>query len=284
MINNKTRLMGLFGYPLGHTLSPLMHNLTLEKMGLNYIYLPLEVQPDGISQAVEAIRVFKMQGVNVTIPYKEQVIPYLDNLSPEAEACGAVNLIKNEKGRLTGYNTDGLGFIAGLKEANINISGHMVLIGAGGAARAVAYALASEEADAITFLDININKAKALADFITTKTGVTSYSLEMNEESFNRAASKADIIINCSPVGMYPHVNESPVTNLEMVKEQLVLCDLIYNPSLTKLLALGQAKGLTIMNGLPMFVHQGALTLKILTGEEPPVIYMKEVVLNQMQP
>ncbi len=275
--------MGILGYPIGHSLSPVMHNLTLQKMGLNYTYLPLEVKPDDIGKAVEAIRVFNMAGVNVTIPHKEKVISYLDDLSVPARACGAVNLIKNEDGKLVGYNTDGPGFVAGLKEEGIRIKGQVVLIGAGGAARAVAYAMAMEKAKTLTFLDIDIYKAKALADFVEETTGVKSYGLEMNKKTFKDIASQADIIINCSPIGMYPRVNESPVDNIDMVKEQVVLCDLIYNPGQTKLLAMGKAKGLAIINGLPMFVHQGALTLKILIGEDPPISYMKEVISHQMQ-
>lgn len=274
--------MGLLGYPLGHTLSPVMHNATLEKMGLDNIYLPFEIHPNDINKAIEAIGTFNMLGVNVTIPFKEEVIPYLDSLSPAAEACGAVNLIKNDKGKLIGYNTDGAGFVAGLKEAGVNIGGHIVLIGAGGAARAVAYALAMEKVERISLLDVDNNKALALADFIKQKTGLNTNSLPMNEENFNQVAANADMIINCSPVGMFPHINKSPVNNLEAVKPAALICDLIYNPQQTKLLTLGKARGLTIMNGLPMFIHQGALTLEILTGEKPPITYMKEVVLNSL--
>lgn len=282
MITSKTKLIGIFGYPLGHTLSPLMHNKTLAKMGLNYIYIPLEVKPDDIGRAVDAIRVFDMLGVNVTIPYKEKVIKYLDYLSPEAKACGAVNLIKNENGYLTGYNTDGAGFIAGLKEANIDYKGNTLLLGAGGAARAVSYALASEGAKSLTFLNRDKVQAEKLANFINEQTNVSCHAFEMNLEIFNDIASNIDMIINCTPVGMYPNINETPVKDINNIKKGAVFCDLIYNPLKTKFLAMGEAKGYKTINGLPMFIHQGALTLKILTNINPPTAFMEEVVLHQM--
>lgn len=283
MINSKTKLIGIFGYPLQHSLSPIMHNKALQKMGLNYCYVPLEVKPDDIGKAVEAIRFLDILGVNVTIPYKEKVIEYLDSLSPEAEACAAVNLIKNESGRLVGHNTDGQGFVCGLQEAGIEVKGNILLIGAGGAARAVGHALAEEKIQEIFLLDINRLKAEELAQFIRKQTGTKCQGLEMNGDIIRELKTTANIIINCTPVGMYPKVEDSPLDNLEGVKEQAVLCDLIYNPLQTKLLAMGEEKGLRTINGLPMFVHQGALTLKILTGEDPPVAYMKEVILDQMR-
>lgn len=283
MINSKTKLIGIFGYPLQHSLSPIMHNKALQKMGLNYCYVPLEVKPDDIGKAVEAIRFLDILGVNVTIPYKEKVIEYLDSLSPEAEACAAVNLIKNESGRLVGHNTDGQGFVCGLQEAGIEVKGNILLIGAGGAARAVGHALAEENVQEMFFLDIDKSKAEELAAFIMQQTGTKSYGLEMNPDILKEIKSKADIIINCTPVGMYPKVEDSPLDNLDGIKEQAVLCDLIYNPLKTKLLSWGEKKGLHTINGIPMFIHQGALTLKILTGEDPPVAYMKEVILDQMR-
>lgn len=282
MVNSKTKLIGIFGYPLQHSLSPVMHNKTLKRMGLNYCYVPLEVNPENIGKAVEAIRVFDMLGVNVTIPYKEKVIKYLDELSPEAQACKAVNLIKNEAGRLIGYNTDGQGFVNGLQEDGVEVKGTVLVIGAGGAARAVGHALAKQVQE-MFFLDIDKSKAEELAQFIKNQTGIKTHGLEMNQAIVNEIKKVADIIINSTPVGMYPRVDASPVDNLEGVKKEAVLCDLIYNPLQTKLLAMGQEKGLRTINGIPMFVHQGALTLKILTGEDPPIEYMKEVVLNQIQ-
>ncbi len=281
MIDAKTKLMGLFGYPLGHSFSPLMHNKLIAKLGLNYVFLPFEIKPGNLAPALESIRALDMLGVNVTIPYKEKVIEHLDGLSPDAQACGAVNLIKNEKGKLIGYNTDGAGFVAGLKAANIDVAGDVILLGAGGAARAVAYALAQEGIKSMAIFDLDKSKASNLVNFITEKTSTIGSSYDIGQENFDKLASKAKMIINCTPVGMYPHVDESPIVNISQVKEAL-LCDLIYNPLKTKFLAMGEKKGLATMNGLPMLIHQGALTFNILTGQQAPIDFMEDVILNQM--
>ena len=144
-IDTDTRVLGLLGNPIKHSLSPLMHNAVFAEMGLNYAYLPFQVQEEQLKEAVTSIRGLSLKGVNVTIPFKEKVIPYLDELSEEAIACRAVNVICNQNGRLIGYNTDGKGFVRALKEENVAIKGRAVFIGAGGAARALAYELAREE-------------------------------------------------------------------------------------------------------------------------------------------
>ncbi len=282
MINSKTKLIGILGYPLGHSLSPLMHNQVLAKMGLNYVYLPLEVRPDDIAKAVEAVRVFDMLGVNVTIPHKERVTKYLDDISPEAKACGAVNLIKHTKGRLVGHNTDGDGFIAGLREDNIDYKGDILLLGAGGAAKAVGYALARAGAKSLTFLNNDEIQAAKLADYISEQTKVNCRSLLLNQANFNDIAIDIDMLINCTPVGMYPNIDAGPMADLARLKSHVIVCDLIYNPLKTKFLTLAEANSLRIVNGLPMFIHQGALTFEILTELSPPINYMKEVVLNHL--
>lgn len=282
-IDIQTTKLGLIGRPLKHSLSPLMHNLTFKHMGLNCVYLPLEIQPERLAEAVEAVRSLNFRGLNVTIPFKENVIPYLDALSPEAAACGAVNVISNENGRLIGYNTDGRGFVASLTEAGFTIEGNAVFVGAGGAARSVAYELAQAGISRIEFLDLNILRAASLAEFIEEKTPCKSSAHIMNQAVFNRLGEQAAFIVNCSPVGMYPNTENSPVTSVENLSSQTILCDIIYNPLQTKFLRLGQQQGLRTMNGLPMFIHQGALTLEILLGQKPPLAYMKEVVGNELQ-
>jgi shikimate dehydrogenase len=282
-INSDTSLLALFGNPLGHSLSPVMHNATLERMKLNYLYLPFEIFPDKLEEAIKAIIALNIRGVNVTIPYKEKVIPYLDDLSEEAAACGAVNLISNDKGRLVGYNTDGKAFVAALLEEGVSISGQAVIIGAGGAARAVAYELARQGIRQLDFLDIDYERAAGLAEFIAGSTGCRSSAGIMNEKEFAALSRLADIIVNCSPVGMHPFTEESPLNRIDSVGKNTVLCDLIYNPLETRFLRLGRERGLKTINGLGMFVHQGALSLQILLNVSPPFDYMKEVVLYQLR-
>lgn len=280
MVNNQTLLIGIIGNPLGHSLSPRMHNCTLDKMGVNCVYMPFEVVSNRLAQAVEGLRALNIRGVNVTIPHKQAVIPCLDDLSPGARACGAVNLIKNEKGRLTGYNTDGPGFMASLAEAGVNTIGRVLMLGAGGAAHSLAYELTLAGASEIIILDLDRSRAVELAGFVSDLPGGRAAGSVMAEAAFIQLSQEADLIINCTPVGMFPHAEESPVSSLAQVRADTVVYDLIYNPLTTRFLAMAQARKLKTINGLAMLVHQGALTLEILLGIRPPVAYMKEVVLN----
>ena len=280
MINSQTLLIGIIGNPLEHSLSPRMHNLTLGKMGLNYLYLPLEVAPDRLKEAVVGLRALNFKGVNVTIPYKKAVIPYLDELSPEALACGAVNLIKNENGCLIGFNTDGRGFMSSLTEEGVGPIKRALLIGAGGAAHSIAYELTMAGTEQLSILDLDPAKACDLARFVENLPGGQATGAQMSDELFNRLSQDSDLIINCTPVGMYPDIENTPIIALDNVRSTTVVYDLIYNPITTRLLSIAQVKNLKTINGLSMLVHQGALTLQILTGETPPIDYMKEVVLD----
>lgn len=278
-----TRVIGLYGYPLKHTLSPLMHNAVFRSLNLPYIYLPFEIFPHNLKEAVNAVKSLNLLGINVTIPFKEEIIGYLDDLSEEARACMAVNLVKNEEGRLTGYNTDGQGFLESLNEEKVNLTGKALLIGAGGAARAISYTMARSGFEEICFLDLNPDKAGELAGFIGEKTGIKTDAGMMSQKVFDEKACDADIVINCSPVGMYPQIKASPVENLECLPSHAVVCDIVYNPLKTLFLKKAEAKGHKTINGLGMFVHQGALTLKILTGINPPLGLMKKVVGDALE-
>lgn len=252
-------------------------------MGLNYVYLPFAVPAGEIKGAVNAIRSLNFCGVNVTIPYKEAVIPYLDAISPEAEACGAVNVISNEEGRLRGYNTDGTGFTAALREEGVAVRGSALFIGAGGAARSLAWALARTGVERLDFMDIKLEKAENLAASLAGSVGAALAAHGMNKGRFAELAAASNIIINCSPVGMYPHIDQSPVADLDMLQPGTVVCDIIYNPLRTKFLSMGQVRGLKTVNGLPMFVHQAALSLEIWLGIKPPVGQMKEVLRRELE-
>jgi shikimate dehydrogenase len=282
-VDANTRCLGLFGNPVAHSLSPLLHNYTLQQMGLNYVYLPFAISPDKIKEAVAAVRSLNFRGVNVTIPYKEAVITYLDDISPEAQACGAVNVISNEGGCLRGYNTDGAGFIAALQDEGVAIQGKTLFIGAGGAARSLVWALAHKGVSHLDLMDLDMAKAEALASSLAVPDGVTVKAHPMNNEKFSELAATSSIIINCTPVGMYPNVDRTPVPSLDMLPAQTVVCDIIYNPLNTKFLTLGQARGLKTVNGLAMFVHQAALSLEIWLGIKPPVQQMKEVLLRELE-
>lgn len=278
-INKETKVLGLLGNPIGHSLSPLLHNAVFHNMGLNCIYLPFEVPHNHVAGAVEGIRSLNLTGVNVTIPFKEAVIPYLDGLSPSAENSGAVNVIQNDNGRLIGHNTDGSGFIAALREESVRVEGSRVLfIGAGGAARALALVMGQERASHIDFLDTDYERAQDLSEAVGNKVGCSVNPALMNDANFREIAAVSDIIINCSPVGMYPQVDRSPVKNLDTLDVKTVLCDIIYNPVQTRLLEMGQDQGLKIINGLSMFVNQAAFSLEILLGISPDRGYMMTIL------
>lgn len=282
MIDTATKIVGIIGNPLKHSLSPVMHNSTLYKMGLNYVYLPFEVEPHQLDDVLNAVRVLDIRGLNVTIPFKQMVISRLDALSDEARACGAVNVIKNEKGILKGYNTDGKGFIASLKEQGIAVKGRALFIGAGGATRAVACALAAAGIDHIDFMDLNEERASEMAQWLKERQ-CRSNGYPMDKTDFARLSRDANFIINASPVGMYPKIDSCPVENLSDVRKTCVLCDLVYNPCPTRFLTMGKQLGLRTVSGLSMFVHQGALTLEIWTGLKPPLEFMKEVAVNALK-
>lgn len=271
-------LLGLFGNPVEHSLSPLMQNSAISLLGLPYVYLPFRIEPELLQDALASVRALSMGGVNVTIPFKEAVIPYLDELSDDARACGAVNLIHNQDGRLIGLNTDGEGFIRSLGEESLVPQGKFVFIGAGGAARALAWAISKFPIEQIDFLDIDLSRAQNLAASIQTQTGCSSRAATMDQDHFKAASAEADFIVNCSSVGMFPKTEACPVDSLEHVKDCAVVYDLIYNPLPTRLMKMASARGLKTMGGLSMLVHQGALSLEILTGSKAPVSYMKEVV------
>ena len=278
IIDNRTLRMGLIGHPLGHSLSPLMHNRTLAHMGLNGIYLPMEITPLRLGEAVLGLRALNFTGVNVTIPYKQAVIPYLDELSPEARACQAVNLIHHAEGRLIGYNTDGQGFMASLREEGIDRIDRVIIIGAGGAARAVVYELAQAGTGRVDILDLLPERAAALAEFVNQATPGTAVGHLMDQAVFAELCPAADLVVNCSPVGMHPGIDRSPVDSLAELNHNAVVYDLVYNPPVTRFLNLARDRDIHTINGAAMLVHQGALTLRILTGRQPPMAFMKEVI------
>jgi len=273
-INPQTKCLGIFGNPLGHSLSPLLHNRTLQHLDLNYIYLPFEIEPRNLRHAVNAVRALGMAGVNVTIPYKEAVIPYLDEMSQDAVACQSVNVIVNRGGWLVGHNTDGAGFMKALSPFQVKKNG-AVLIGCGGASRAIACQLARDGWGRLILLDIDWRRALDLAEFLGRQYSCDIKALVMSQESFALESESANLIVNCTPLGMYPHIDRCPVENLDKLETDALVCDIIYNPQTTRLLHIAQEAGLATLDGLSMFVHQAAMSLKLWLDIEPPLEFMK---------
>jgi shikimate dehydrogenase len=280
-ISGKTKVVGLFGHPVTHTLSPAMHNAAFAALNLPYAYLPFAVAPTYLRDGVSAIRALNLRGVNVTIPHKEAVLPYLDRLTSEAELIGAVNTIVNDDGVLTGHNTDGKGFVCSLEEADhVGVKERQVLIlGTGGAARAVAVALALRGAGRIVIAGRKLHKAAEITAIISEKICDRCASvIEINTPLFEQELAQADIIINSTPVGMYPNHEIPPLINLNICNSGAFIYDLVYNPVETSLLKAARKLGLGTLSGIGMLVWQGALAFELWTGRKPPIELMRHTV------
>jgi shikimate dehydrogenase len=277
--------VALIGYPLGHTLSPVMHNAAFQKLGLDYEYLPVEVAPKELAKALKGFRALHFAGFNVTIPHKEAVIPLLDEITPVAKVIGAVNTVVNREGRLVGYNTDGAGFIDSLKEdAKVDPKGkRVVVLGAGGASRAVSVMLAEADASEITITDIQADKAEELSKYVDEYFEVTCNCIPADGKTLQDKINAADILVNTTPVGMHPKINHSPLGEKINLSPNLLVYDLVYNPSETKLLATAKAAGCRTCSGLGMLVRQGALAFTLWTGEEAPVEAMRQAAENTLK-
>lgn len=277
MVNGETTLLGLIGWPVGHSLSPVMHNTALYLLGLNYIYVPMPVEPGRLAQAIQGLRALHCGGFNVTIPHKVAVMPFLDQLDDTAQAVGAVNTVVMRQGRLIGYNTDGAGFIRALAAAGIKVSGkRAVLLGAGGAARSILYALLVHGATATVAARQPV-KAQAMVHSLgaaARKVVVCSW----DDAACVAALSHCDLCINCTPIGMAPHVDAMPPVNLTVLPRQAVVCDVVYNPPVTALLAEAARLGYRTVPGTGMLVQQGVLAFELWTGQHGVETIMAQTV------
>lgn len=267
------KIVGIIGYPLGHSVSPAMHNAAYRELGLDYEYIPFEVEPADLREALPGLRALHIAGFNVTIPHKETIIPLLDDVTKLARTIGAVNTVVNQEGELIGYNTDGPGFIESLNEdAGFEPAGKKaVVLGAGGASRAVATMLAEAGAASLIISDIIEDKAKELAEY----TGGLSHTKcgwsKPDSQSLKSEIEQADLLVNTTPLGMHPEVNKSPLPEKIKLPKKLLVYDLVYNPAETKLLKTARAAGCKAVSGLGMLVRQGALAFTVFTGEEAPI-------------
>ncbi|MDA8234972.1 MAG: shikimate dehydrogenase [Clostridia bacterium] len=283
-ITGKTKVVGILGYPVEHSKSPLMQNAGFQALGLDYCYVPFSVAPEDLSRAMEAIRALNLAGANVTIPHKEAVIPFLDEVTPEAAAMGAVNTIVNRDGRLMGYNTDGRGFLLSLMEGlGLDVKGlTIVLLGAGGAARGVGMELARAGAGRLLVANRNLDRARELAGDITRHTGCLTQALPWEEAILRDAIGAAQVLINTTPIGMHPHHEVPPVVNPEYFPTGLTVCDLIYNPIKTSLLSAAEAKNLPTLSGWGMLLYQGVIAFELWTNQKAPVEIMKKALLEAL--
>ena len=268
-ITGKTRITGIFGWPVRHTLSPAMQNAAFEELDFDAVYIPFEIAPARLKEAVSALRNLEIIGVNVTIPHKEKVIPFLDKVDPLAKRIGSVNTIKNNNGKLSGYNTDGLGFLKDVRSKGFNPKGKTaILVGAGGAGKAVAETLSWAGAKKIFVTDKFEAQAKKLAGKVK-KASFVPFKKWKNEAKYS------DILINATPVGM----KKDDPTMIEPVflKKGLFVYDLVYNRK-TRLIQDAKKKGLKAFNGLGMLLNQGTAAFEIWTGRKAPVKIMEKAL------
>jgi len=284
IITPKTKLISLLGNPVIHSLSPQIYNFTFQYLNLDYVYLAFGIMQEDLEVVVTGMKAIGARGFNVTMPYKKDVIPYLDEISNEVKLIGSVNTVVNQGGHLIGYNTDGKGYVQSLIEEGISIiDKFIVIIGAGGAARSVAIQIALGGASEIIILNLIPEEAIDIVDIIHRNILTCKAKAEvLNNKNLKKTIEKADILINCTPVGMYPDEDKSIISDESIIPSNLVISDLIYKPYKTKLLKLAEKRGCKCINGLGMLLWQGAFAFKLWTGKEMPVNFIKEKFLTKM--
>ena len=281
-ITGKTRVCGIIGDPIEHTLSPVMQNAAFREMGLDYIYLPFKVAEGNLSEAIDGLRALNMAGINVTIPHKVVVIPLLDDIDGLAGYIGAVNTIVNQGGSLKGYNTDASGFYQALTANKIEVSKKkIVILGAGGASRAIAFILADKGAE-LTILNRSLDSAQTIAErvFQTLRTEIKVGKLTV--KNLEPVLDEADILVNTTSLGMSPDLTETPVP-ARLLKKELVVFDIIYNPLKTRLIKEAEKEGARVLNGLEMLVRQGAAAFELWTGLKAPIEVMRKAARDAME-
>ncbi|PSL45057.1 shikimate dehydrogenase [Salsuginibacillus halophilus] len=272
-------LYALLGHPVGHSMSPELHNTAFNKLGLPHRYHAFDTAPEHLPAAVAALKTLGVAGWNVTVPHKVAVMDELDEISEDAQAIGAVNTVVNKDGRLIGYNTDGQGYLDSLIDAIGPALRHkrVLIIGAGGAARAVATVLSRYGTAGLFVTNRTAEKAETVAAECASATEIVPVDLE----TAKREAIDYDLFINTTSVGMSPHIDEVPFP-VEAMDENKWVSDLIYNPEKTKWLRESEARGAGVHNGLGMFVRQGALSFELWTGEAPDLQAMTQVVKRRL--
>ncbi len=270
MINGKTRLYGIIGNPVGHSLSPIIHNAAFQALGLNKVYVPLPVTD--LKKGLTGIRALGFHGISVTVPYKEEVITFIDTVEPVAQNIGAVNtLLVENNAKIQGFNTDWIGANRALQEKMSLQGSRVLLVGAGGAARAIGFGLQEAGAEVI-LANRTVEKAATLGK----KLGCRYLGLEKLD------SVKADALINATSVGMEPHIENSPVSP-KFLDQFTVVMDIVYAPRKTRLLKDAQAAGCQVIDGLAMLLNQAVAQFELWTGKKAPVSVMRKALLDALQ-
>ena len=284
-LTGRTSVVAVFGYPVRHSLSPGMQNAAFRELNLDCVYVPFSISPEDLPAALDAVRTLGMIGANLTIPHKERAVGLMDSVSDEAHRIGSVNTVHNVDGELRGYSTDGEGFMRALEAEGKSAEGsRAALLGAGGSARAVAYALAARGA----MVSVLNRTAIRGVDLVSELNGVlpegrqSLRAVALNSPDARREIAEADLLVNCTSVGMHPDTDKQPIPS-EWMHDRLFVYDLIYNPLKTRLLDAAATAGARTANGVGMLVHQGAISFEMWTGRKPPTDVMEQAVLAGLE-
>lgn len=278
-IHGTTRIAGVWGWPVGHSLSPVMHNAAFQALKMDWCYVPFAVAPESLADAVRGIRALGIAGVNATIPHKQPLLALMDELDASALAVGAVNTIRNTEGVLRGYSTDAEGFLGALRHEGFEPAGkRAVVLGAGGAARSIVTALAQAGATSIHIANRTVSRAETLAALGAAQGCPRCKALPLAPDLLRDALSDAHLLVNTTSVGMHPHEDDPLLVPEDALHSGLTVYDLIYNPPVTRLLAAATAHGAHAINGMRMLVYQGAASFRIWTGVAAPVAVMEDAL------
>ena len=280
-ITGHTRLCCLLGTPIAHSISPMIHNEAFRMLGLDFVYLCFDTKHADLKTMIQTLREMNVLGFNLTMPDKERILPYLDELSPAAAMIGAVNTVKNENGRLIGHNTDGIGFMQSVKDTGYDFgSGEMTLLGAGGAASSIAVQAALDGVPALHIINRkgrSWNNAIRLATLINERTGCRADVTDFADvAAVKNAVRQSSLLANATSIGMAPDTDASPIVDTSCFHSGLLVSDIIYNPRFTKLMLDAKAAGCRTANGLYMLLYQGAAAFHIWTGCEMPIDAIRE--------
>ncbi len=280
-ISGTSKVCAIIGDPVEHSLSPVMHNAAFKELGLNLVYVAFTVTRNELKEAISGARTLGLRGLNVTMPHKNAVMKYLDKIDSTAKSIGAVNTILNNKGKLIGFNTDGVGAMIALQENGVSPVGKkFVLLGAGGAGKAIAFQ-AAQDVEELVILNRTSEKAERLAEVLHKKFGKKVKGGALSSEILKEELREADILVNATSVGMHPDVNRSIVPKSSL-RPDLCVMDIIYSPLETKLVLDAKAVGAKVVSGLEMLVYQGAVSFEIWISCPAPVEVMKKAALNKL--
>lgn len=271
-IKGSTNIVGLIGHPVEHSFSPPMHNAAFNALNMDWAYVAFDVNPFNVKSAIEGAKSLNIKGFNVTIPHKIEVMKYLDEIDEVAGLIGAVNTIDFKS--MKGYNTDGIGAVKAIEEVASIKNKNVVVAGAGGASRAISFYIAKYGAESVTILNRNVEKAQSLADDINLIDDVNADSIKNIKDH----VADADILIDTTPVGMHPNVNDDAIISAEDMHEDLVVFDAVYNPNETVLIKEAIKANAKPVYGIKMLLYQGVESFKIWTGQNPPVDVMEDAL------